>query len=155
MTTDNHVLHIEEVLELLPHRFPFLLVDRVLDFQKGKFLRAVKNVSFNEPFFQGHFPGKPIFPGVLILEAMAQATGILAFKSNGKLSPGELYYFAAIDEARFKRPVHPGDQMILEVEFIKERCGVARFKGIVTVDGDTACEASMMCARRKESTMCD
>ncbi|NMN92514.1 3-hydroxyacyl-[acyl-carrier-protein] dehydratase len=151
MTTDTHTLHIEEILELLPHRFPFLLVDRVLDFEEGKFLRAVKNVSFNEPFFQGHFPGKPIFPGVLILEAMAQATGILAFKSVGRLEPGELYYFAAIDEARFKRPVQPGDQMILEVEFIKERRGVARFKGVAKVDGEVACEASMMCARRREA----
>ncbi|URJ26491.1 3-hydroxyacyl-ACP dehydratase FabZ [Blochmannia endosymbiont of Camponotus modoc] len=150
MVTDTCVLHIEEVLELLPHRFPFLLVDRVLNFEKGKFLRAVKNVSFNEPFFQGHFPGKPIFPGVLILEAMAQATGILAFKSTGKLAPGELYYFAAIDAARFKRPVQPGDQMILDVEFIKERRGIARFKGIATVNEEMACEASMMCARRKE-----
>lgn len=150
MVTDTCILHIEEVLSLLPHRFPFLLVDRVLNFEKGKFLKAVKNVSFNEPFFQGHFPGKPIFPGVLILEAMAQATGILAFKSAGKLAPGELYYFAAIDEARFKRPVQPGDQMILNVEFIKERCGIARFKGIATVDEEMACEASMMCARRKE-----
>ncbi|WP_159714345.1 3-hydroxyacyl-ACP dehydratase FabZ [Blochmannia endosymbiont of Camponotus nipponensis] len=150
MITDTCVLRIEEVLELLPHRFPFLLVDRVLNFEKGKFLRAVKNVSFNEPFFQGHFPGKPIFPGVLILEAMAQATGILAFKSTGKLAPGELYYFAAIDAARFKRPVQPGDQMILDVEFIKERRGIARFKGIATVDEEMACEASMMCARRKE-----
>ena len=112
MTTNTHTLQIEEILELLPHRFPFLLVDRVLDFEEGRFLRAVKNVSVNEPFFQGHFPGKPIFPGVLILEAMAQATGILAFKSVGKLEPGELYYFAGIDEARFKRPVVPGDQMI-------------------------------------------
>ena len=85
MTTNTHTLQIEEILELLPHRFPFLLVDRVLDFEEGRFLRAVKNVSVNEPFFQGHFPGKPIFPGVLILEAMAQATGILAFKSVGKL----------------------------------------------------------------------
>jgi len=150
LITDTCVLHIEEVLELLPHRFPFLLVDRVLNFEKGKFLRAVKNVSFNEPFFQGHFPGKPIFPGVLILEAMAQATGILAFKSTGKLAPGELYYFAAIDAARFKRPVQPGDQMILDVEFIKERRGIARFKGIATVNEEMACEASMMCARRKE-----
>ncbi len=87
MTTDTHTLHIEEILELLPHRYPFLLVDRVLDFEEGRFLRAVKNVSVNEPFFQGHFPGKPILPGVLILEAMAQATGILAFKSVGKLEP--------------------------------------------------------------------
>ncbi|WP_044026183.1 3-hydroxyacyl-ACP dehydratase FabZ [Candidatus Blochmanniella vafra] len=144
------MLSIEEVLRLLPHRFPFLLVDRVLNFEKGKFLKALKNVSFNEPFFQGHFPGKPIFPGVLILEAMAQATGILAFKSTGKLEPGELYYFAAIDEARFKKPVQPGDQMILNVEFIKERCGIARFKGVATVNEEMACEALMMCARRKE-----
>lgn len=108
MTTDTHTLDIAEILDLLPHRYPFLLVDRVLEFEEHKYLRAVKNVSVNEPFFQGHFPGKPIFPGVLILEAMAQATGILAFKSVGKLEPGELYYFAGIDEARFKRPVVPG-----------------------------------------------
>lgn len=105
MTTNTHTLQIEEILELLPHRFPFLLVDRVLDFEEGRFLRAVKNVSVNEPFFGAISTGKPIFPGVLILEAMAQATGILAFKSVGKLEPGELYYFAGIDEARFKRPV--------------------------------------------------
>ncbi|UAJ65507.1 3-hydroxyacyl-ACP dehydratase FabZ [Candidatus Schneideria nysicola] len=151
MTTNEHSLHIEEILELLPHRFPFLLVDRVLNFEKGKFLRAVKNVSFNEPFFEGHFPGKPIFPGVLILEAMAQATGILAFKSAGKLAPGEFYYFAAIDAARFKRPVQPGDQMIIDVEFIKERRGIARFKGIAKIRDELACEASMMCARRREA----
>ncbi|ABF13998.1 3-hydroxyacyl-ACP dehydratase FabZ [Candidatus Palibaumannia cicadellinicola] len=149
MTTNSHTLHLEEILELLPHRFPFLLVDRVIDFKKWQFLYAIKNVSYNEPFFQGHFPGKPIFPGVLILEAMAQATGILAFKSAGKLDSSELYYFAAIDNARFKRPVQPGDQMILEVKFIKERRGVARFKGVTTVDGEVACEALMMCARRQ------
>ena len=148
--SDNHTLKIDEILELLPHRYPFLLVDRVLDFEEGKFLRAVKNVSFNEPFFQGHFPGKPIFPGVLILEAMAQATGILAFKSLGKLEPGELYYFAAIDDCRFKRPVLPGDQMILEVTFHKERRGVARFTVVAKVDGEVACEATMMCARRRD-----
>lgn len=150
MTNENHTLYIEEILGLLPHRYPFLLVDRVIDYDKGKFLRAIKNVSVNEPFFQGHFPGKPVFPGVLILEAMAQATGILAFKSVGQLEPGELYYFAAIDHARFKRPVFPGDQMILEVEFIKERRGVARFRGVAKVDGEIACEAEMMCARRRE-----
>lgn len=150
MTNETHPLDIAEILELLPHRYPFLLVDRVLDYDKGKFLRAVKNVSFNEPFFQGHFPGKPIFPGVLILEAMAQATGILAFKSLGRLEPDELYYFAAVDKARFKRPVQPGDQMILEVEFIKERRGVARFRGVAKVDGEIVCEANMMCARRRE-----
>ena len=148
MTTETHTLHIEEILELLPHRYPFLLVDRVLDFEEGRFLRAVKNVSVNEPFFQGHFPGKPILPGVLILEAMAQATGILAFKSVGKLEPGELYYFAGIDEARFKRPVLPGDQMELNVQVIKERRGITAFTGIATVNGEVACEAKLMCARR-------
>ena len=138
MTTNTHTLQIEEILELLPHRFPFLLVDRVLDFEEGRFLRAVKNVSVNEPFFQGHFPGKPIFPGVLILEAMAQATG-------------ELYYFAGIDEARFKRPVVPGDQMIMEVTFEKTRRGLTRFKGVALVDGKVVCEATMMCARSREA----
>lgn len=147
--SDNHTLKIDEILELLPHRYPFLLVDRVLDFEEGKFLRAVKNVSFNEPFFQGHFLANRFFR-VLILEAMAQATGILAFKSLGKLEPGELYYFAAIDDCRFKRPVLPGDQMILEVTFHKERRGVARFTGVAKVDGEVACEATMMCARRRE-----
>ena len=151
MTTDTHTLHIEEILELLPHRYPFLLVDRVLDFEEGRFLRAVKNVSVNEPFFQGHFHGKPILPGEMILEAMAQATGILEFKSGGKLEPGELYYFAGIDEARFKRPVVPGDQMIMEVTFEKTRRGLTRFKGVALVDGKGVCEATMMCARSREA----
>ena len=146
MTTNTHTLQIEEILELLPHRFPFLLVDRVLDFEEGRFLRAVKNVSVNEPFFQGHFTGTPICPGVLILVAMAQATGILAFKSVGKLEPGELYYFAGIDEARFKRPVVPG-----EVTFEKTRRGLTRFKGVALVDGKVVCEATMMCARSREA----
>lgn len=149
--SDEHTLDIEEILGLLPHRYPFLLVDRVLDFEKGKFLLAVKNVSFNEPFFQGHFPGKPIFPGVLILEAMAQAAGILAFKSVGKLEPGELYYFAGIDEARFKHPVQPGDKMTFEVTFIKTKRGLTRFKGVATVDKKVVCEATMMCARSQET----
>lgn len=151
MTTNTHTLQIEEILELLPHRFPFLLVDRVLDFEEGRFLRAVKNVSVNEPFF-GAISWKTDFPGiVLILEAMAQATGILAFKSVGKLEPGELYYFAGIDEARFKRPVVPGDQMIMEVTFEKTRRGLTRFKGVALVDGKVVCEATMMCARSREA----
>jgi 3-hydroxyacyl-[acyl-carrier-protein] dehydratase len=149
LSTPGIVLNIQEIIELLPHRYPFLLVDRVLHFEKGKYLRAVKNVTFNEPFFQGHFPENPVFPGVLILEAMAQATGVLAFKSASSLQPGELYYFAAIHHARFKRPVIPGDQMILEVEFLKERRGIARFKGLAKVADDLVCEAEMMCARRE------
>lgn len=151
MTTKTCTLKIEEILEFLPHRYPFLLVDRVLEFKENKYLRALKNVSVNEPFFQGHFPNKPIFPGVLILEAMAQATGILAFKSSGKLKSGELYYFAGIDETRFKHPVVPGDQMIMEVTFEKTRCGLTRFKGVATVDGKIVCEATMMCARSRET----
>ncbi len=151
LINDTHTLDIEEILELLPHRYPFLLVDRVLDFEEHKFLRAVKNISVNEPLFQGHFPGKPIFPGVLILEAMAQATGILAFKSVGKLEPGELYYFAGIDEARFKRPVVPGDQMIMEVTFEKTRRGLTRFKGVAMVSNKIVCEATMLCARSREA----
>jgi 3-hydroxyacyl-[acyl-carrier-protein] dehydratase len=151
LTTETHILKIEDIIELLPHRYPFLLVDRVIAFEKYKFLRAVKNVSVNEPFFQGHFPGKRIFPGVLILEAMAQATGILAFKSVGKLEKGELYYFAGIDEARFKHPVVPGDQMIMEVTCEKTRRGVTRFKGVAIVEGKVVCDATMMCARNREA----
>ena len=124
MTTELNQLDICEIMDLLPHRYPFLLVDRVLDFVPGKTLHAVKNVSFNEPIFTGHFPGQPVFPGVLILEALAQATGILAFKSHGKPKENELYYFAAIDNARFKRPVTPGDVMHLEVVYHKDRRGI-------------------------------
>ncbi|MEN2771857.1 3-hydroxyacyl-ACP dehydratase FabZ [Escherichia coli] len=150
MTTNTHTLQIEEILELLPHRFPFLLVDRVLDFEEGRFLRAVK-MSLSMSHSSRAISWKTDFPGVLILEAMAQATGILAFKSVGKLEPGELYYFAGIDEARFKRPVVPGDQMIMEVTFEKTRRGLTRFKGVALVDGKVVCEATMMCARSREA----
>lgn len=145
-------LNVEEIMALLPHRFPFLMIDRVVDYsitEEHKTLRAIKNVSYNEPMFQGHFPGKPVFPGVLILEAMAQATGVLAFTMVGKPEPGELYYFAAIDNARFKRPVVPGDQLVLDVEFLKEKRGIASFKGVATVDGEIACMADLMCAKRR------
>ncbi len=111
ITEKKNTLDVEQIMNLLPHRYPFLMIDRVLDYNitgEHKTLKAVKNVSFNEPYFQGHFPGKPVMPGVLILEAMAQATGILAFTMVGKPKPGELYYFAAIDNARFKHPVVPG-----------------------------------------------
>lgn len=145
-------IDIVEIMSLLPHRYPFLMVDRVLDYTitgEHKTLKAVKNISFNEPYFQGHFPGKPVLPGVLILEAMAQATGVLAFTMVGKPEPGELYYFAAIDNARFKRPVVPGDQLILDVEYLKEKRGIAAFKGVATVDGELVCSADLMCAKRK------
>ena len=145
-------LKIEQIMNLLPHRYPFLMVDRVIDYSitdEHKTLRAIKNISFNEPFFQGHFPGKPVLPGVLILEAMAQATGVLAFTMVGKPEPDELYYFAAIDNARFKRPVVPGDQLVLDVEFLKEKRGIACFKGVATVDGEIVCSADLMCAKRR------
>ena len=152
--TDNienaHTLDVESIMQLLPHRYPFLMVDKVLDYtisDEKKTLRAVKNVIINEPFFQGHFPGKPVLPGVLILEAMAQATGILAFTMVGKPKDGELYYFAAIDRARFKRPVVPGDQLILDVEYFKEKRGIASFSGVATVDGKVVCTADLMCAK--------
>ncbi|QLB13893.1 3-hydroxyacyl-[acyl-carrier-protein] dehydratase FabZ [Bisgaardia hudsonensis] len=134
-------------MQYLPHRYPFLLVDRVVDYEAGQWLKAVKNVTVNEPCFTGHFPEQPIFPGVLILEAMAQATGVLACATHGSLND-ELYYFAAIDNARFKRPVLPGDQIVLEVHFVKERRGITRFTGVATVDGKVVCEADLMCARR-------
>ncbi|HIV55971.1 MAG TPA: 3-hydroxyacyl-ACP dehydratase FabZ [Candidatus Anaerobiospirillum stercoravium] len=149
-TNDKKTLDVEEIMALLPHRYPFLMIDRVVDYsitEEHKTLRAIKNVSFNEPYFQGHFPGKPVLPGVLILEAMAQATGVLAFTMVGKPEPGELYYFASIDHARFRRPVKPGDQLVIDVEYLKERRGIASFKGVATVDGVEVCSADLMCAK--------
>ena len=150
-TVENkHTLYVEQIMALLPHRYPFLMIDRVVDYsitEEHKTLRAIKNITFNEPFFQGHFPGKPILPGVLILEAMAQATGILAFTMVGKPNDGELYYFAAIDHARFKRPVVPGDQLVLDVEYFKEKRGIASFSGVASVDGKVVCTADLMCAK--------
>ncbi len=142
------IIEVAEIMNMLPHRYPFLLVDRVVDFEEGKWLKAVKNISVNEPCFTGHFPTQPIFPGVLILESMAQATGVLAVKSYGKLKEDELYYFASIDKARFKRPVVPGDQMLIEVNFLKERRGISLFTGKAFVDGKIVCEAELMCARK-------
>ena len=121
----------------------------MLDYTPGESLTAVKNVTMNEPVFTGHFPGMPIFPGVLILEALAQATGILGFKTVTERSDNELYLFAAIDEARFKKPVVPGDTMILEVKFLKERRNMWIFYGEAKVDGQVVCCAELMCARRE------
>ncbi|MGL4474915.1 MAG: 3-hydroxyacyl-ACP dehydratase FabZ [Shewanella sp.] len=150
MSKQMNTMDIKEILEYLPHRYPFLLVDRVLDFTPGESLHAIKNVTFNEPFFQGHFPVQPIMPGVLLLEAMAQATGLLAFKTmSDKPSPNVLYYFAGIDKARFKKVVTPGDQLHFHVKYIKERRGIGVFYGEVHVDGELACSAEIMCARRE------
>ena len=139
-----------QIMDMIPHRYPFLLVDRITECVPGKYSKGYKNLTFNEPFFQGHFPSKPVLPGVLILEAMAQATGILAFTMVGKPQPGELYYFASIDNARFKHPVVPGDQLILEVEYLKERRGIAKFTGVASVNGEVVCTADLMCAKRKD-----
>lgn len=141
---------IHEVLKYLPHRYPFLLIDRVLSYEAGKSLVGLKNVTFNEPFFQGHFPQHPIMPGVLILEALAQASGILAFRTTDtKPSDGVLYYFVGIDKARFKQPVMPGDQLILEVEVIRVIHSVWKFHAAAKVDGEVVASAELMCAARK------
>ncbi len=142
-------MDIQEILEHLPHRYPFLLVDRVLECEPGKRLVALKNVSVNEPMFTGHFPERPIFPGVLIMEALAQATGILAFRTTGKKPDGSsLYYFAGIDNCRFKQPVVPGDQMILEVDVIKEKRGIWKFNAVAKVDDKVVASAELMCAEQ-------
>jgi 3-hydroxyacyl-[acyl-carrier-protein] dehydratase len=146
---EKNVIDVEEIQQLIPHRYPMLLIDRVLDFEPGKWLHGVKNVTFNEPIFQGHFPGNAIFPGVMILEALAQATGVLGFKTHADKAGKELYLFASIDNAKFKRPVTPGDTMHLHVEFIKERRGMWKFYGEAKVDGKVVCSADLMCARRE------
>lgn len=149
MANQLNILEIQEIMALLPHRYPFLMIDRVLDYTPGESLTAIKNITINEPIFTGHFPNMPIFPGVLILEAMAQATGILGFKTVTERSENELYLFAAIDEARFKKPVVPGDQLVLEVKFLKERRNLWKFYCEAKVDGQIVCTAELMCARRE------
>ncbi len=141
-------MDINEIMQHLPHRYPFLLVDRVVGYETGKWLKGIKNVSVNEPCFTGHFPHRPVMPGVLILEALAQATGLLAFKTKGEI-PGEdsLYYFVGIDSARFKKPVEPGDQIELCVELIKRKRDMWRFKAEAIVDGKVVCAAELMCAQ--------
>lgn len=143
-------LDIHEILKYLPHRYPFLLIDRVLEYVPDSHLIGIKNVSHNEPYFLGHFPQRPVMPGVLILEALAQATGILAFKTVDRIPDNNsLYYFVGIDNARFKRPVEPGDQLRLEVEFIKRKRGIWKFNGKALVDNEIACSAEIMCAERE------
>lgn len=143
-------LDIHQILKHLPHRYPFLLIDRVTEVKPGESLTGYKNVTFNEPYFTGHFPQRPVMPGVLILEALAQATGILAFRTVGKIpDENSLYYFVGIDKARFKQPVEPGDQLVLHVEFVKEKRGIWKFVGTASVDGKVVCSADIMCAERE------
>ncbi|MGE5160796.1 MAG: 3-hydroxyacyl-ACP dehydratase FabZ [Betaproteobacteria bacterium] len=145
-------LDIEEIMRKLPHRYPFILVDRVLELVPGERVVALKNVTINEPFFMGHFPGHPVMPGVLIIESLAQACAILAFVTlQAKEGGGTLFYFAGIDAARFKKPVVPGDQLRLEAEMGRVKRGVGKFTGRALVDGQVVCETEMMCAVRNRS----
>jgi len=143
-------MNVNDIKNYLPHRYPFLLVDKVTAFEKGKSLTAIKNVTVNEPFFNGHFPAKPIMPGVLIIEALAQATGLLGFRTMGE-EPQEnmLYMLVAVDKARFKRQVEPGDQLVLEVELLKKKGIMWVFNAKATVDGKIAASAELMCAAKE------
>ena len=143
------MMDIHQILKQLPHRYPFLMVDRVLALDKGKSIKALKNVTINEPFFMGHFPRRPVMPGVLMLEAMAQAAALLAFDTVGVMPDDKtVYYFAGIDGARFKRPVEPGDQLVMDVTLERMKSGVFKFKGITRVGEEVACEAELMCTMR-------
>ena len=143
------MMDIHQILKQLPHRYPFLLVDRVLEIKKGVCIKALKNVSINEPFFGGHFPHRPVMPGVLMLEAMAQAAALLAFDMLDQTPDDKtVYYFAGIDGARFKRPVEPGDQLIMDVSLLRTKAGIFKFKGITRVGEAVACEAELMCTMR-------
>jgi len=142
-------MNINEVKNFLPHRYPFLLIDRVLDFTVGKNLTAIKNVSFNEPHFSGHFPDQPIMPGVLIIEALAQATGILAFKSEvGQPVTGQIYMLVGVDKVRFKRTVEPGDQLKLYVEVMTVRQGIWKFDCRATVEEQLVTYAEIICTQK-------
>jgi 3-hydroxyacyl-[acyl-carrier-protein] dehydratase len=143
-------LDILEIQEYLPHRYPFLLVDRVIACEPGVSLTAIKNVSFNEPFFQGHFPHQPIMPGVLITEALAQATALLTALSDEKQGKGGTYFLAGVDNARFKRPVLPGDQLKLEATYVKHKRHIWTFDCRATVDGETAASMQIICAAMKQ-----
>ena len=144
-----NVLDIQEIMGHLPHRYPFLLVDRVVEYELGKHIIGLKNVTINEPFFPGHFPTQPVMPGVLIIEALAQTGAILAFMtSKQSVGEGNIVYFAGIDDARFKRPVVPGDQLMMRAELDWHRRGIWRFRTSARVGDQLACEASLMCAMR-------
>ncbi|MGA2192868.1 MAG: 3-hydroxyacyl-ACP dehydratase FabZ [Nitrospirota bacterium] len=143
------MLDILEIQKVLPHRYPFLFVDRVLELDPGKRIVAIKNVTIDEPFFQGHFPGRPIMPGVLIVEAMAQVGGILVYKSTNN-TEDNMVYFMSIEKAKFRKPVIPGDQLVFEIEALQSRGKVFKFKGEAKVDGKVVCEAEFMAMTTKE-----
>jgi 3-hydroxyacyl-[acyl-carrier-protein] dehydratase len=144
-------MDIHEILKYLPHRYPFLLVDRVLSCEPGKDITALKNVTINEPFFNGHFPNYPVMPGVLVIEALAQTAGLLTLKSvDAKPDEDSIFYFVGIDAARFKKPVQPGDQLILKATILRERVGIWKYAARAEVDGRVAAEAELMCTVRSK-----
>ena len=144
------MMDIHQIIQKLPHRYPFLLVDRVLEIEKGVSIKGLKNVSINEPFFPGHFPHRPVMPGVLMLEALAQVSALLAFDAMGQeLDPSAVVYFVGIDNARFKRPVEPGDQLILNSKLERSRAGIYKFSCNATVGDEVAAQADLMCTMRK------
>ena len=144
------VMDIHKILKKLPHRYPILLVDRVIEFERNVRIKALKNVTINEPFFMGHFPTRPVMPGVLMLEALAQTAALLSFESSGdELADDMVVYFVGIDGARFKRVVEPGDQLILEASIERAKAGIVKYRTRASVDGETAVEAELMCTMRR------
>lgn len=135
---------VRQIMEIIPHRYPFLLVDKILELVPGEHVKGLKNVTINEPFFQGHFPGEPIMPGVLVLEAMAQTAAVLAFETHPERERGEPIYFLGIDKVRFRKPVLPGDQIIFELRDYKQKRNIMKMKGTATIDGELAVEAELM-----------
>ena len=143
------MMDIHAILKQLPHRYPFFFFFLVIELESNTRIKAIKNVTFNEPYFMGHFPGRPVMPGVLILEALAQAAGLLAFDAMGQVpDENNIYYFVGIDGARFKRPVEPGDQLVLTITIDRVRGGIWKFKGVASVGEEVACEAELMCTMR-------
>jgi len=146
-------MNVNEIKNFLPHRYPFLMVDRVLELEPGRYIRAIKNVTHNEPFFNGHFPDKPVMPGVLIIEAMAQSTGLLGFRTvSEEPQQNTLYMLVAVDKARFKRQVEPGDQLVLEAELLKRKGIMWVFNTTAKVDGKLVASAELMCAAKEDVT---
>jgi len=150
MNMETNKINIREILKILPHRYPFLLVDKILECKSGESIKGIKNVTINEPFFQGHFPGQPIMPGVLILEAMAQVGGILAYLSNEEEMKNRLFYFIGLDKVRFRKTVVPGDQIVFDLTMLKRKMKMYMMAGRATVDGKLVAEAELMAAMSDE-----
>jgi len=148
LNSDEYIFNIKDILNILPHRYPFLLIDRILDFKAFQYLKALKNCTVNEPFFQGHFIKEPVFPGVLMIEAMSQAAAVLIFKSIGKLNINQLYYFVGIENTRFKKIVVPGDQIFIEVIYLKSKKNFIKFKIFAIVNKKNVCKSTIIFYKR-------